>query len=132
MIEHKCLFKAFDKTAIVIIFLENIRRKIISTPFDHFLDFARCLAVDSSLLDDCCCRYESSTTFSFGSCPVRRLEMIGDEVGNFFSIPWKGRKIDLKVGNYHTTFYKQHLRTYVMSWRVFGLLKFYSVLQYYN
>lgn len=121
MIEHKCSFKAFVRITSSITFLENIKRKIMATLFGHYLDFASGLVVDSSLLDNCCGKWKCGTTFSFVLGPVKRLEMTTEEVERTLGIPSKGWKIDLKVENYLTTFYKQLLHTYIMSHWVFVL-----------
>lgn len=94
MTKYKCSFKAFVRNIGGLEFFENIRRKIQATPFGHYLDFEGSLAVDSSLLDNSCGRWESGNVFSFVPMLGRRIEMSCEEVSRILNIPWRGWKID--------------------------------------
>lgn len=114
MIVHKCSYKAFVEVIKGIKLIENIQEKIRRTPFGHFVIFGNKLVVDSSLLDDCCSRWKSNETFEIGILAVE-INITAEVVGKILHIPHGGWKIDLRWGDYRTTFYDTHLHQYIMN-----------------
>lgn len=115
MIEHKCSLKEFVRMTSGLALSDRVRKKIQVTSFGHYLYFSGRLDIDSSLLDDSCGRWESGNAFSFGALPGKQIIMTPEEIGQIVNIPWTGREINLKAGDYISTFDKQYLRNHVMS-----------------
>lgn len=83
-------------------------RKLDHTPFGHFRKFNRIL-VDTALLDDICGRWAEGNKFKFDREDGKVLEIMPEDVGLIFKMPYKGRPIEMEVGGNHTLFYEIHL-----------------------
>lgn len=97
---------------------DNVRMKIFSTTFHHFMHSPP-LEVDFYLLDDICGRYISDYMFQLGS---KQLVCTVEDFGWILGLPYQGTMVDIhEFSKHHNSFYDSRLHGYELSRGSIGL-----------